>query len=270
MIGNILLLYNSLFLISLRIANCQTNDQKVKLIAMTHSIAVVFDFDGTLFSRDQNTAYLRDATFRFNSMYGTDISTDEFAALIFSEANITNDLRHRISLDEEVPKEIYRRLQAAGDNLLAPSGLGINLYAREIDPSRWYPDPYLLLTLKKLRSNNIKIGLLSNCGWDVTTVLQRHNIMTYFNSCALSYQIGHRKPEPESFKIICEQLGVAPQNALMVGDKPAREQPAVDIGMHHLNVDFLHGGTTGLTTILPYAAALRSLGGDATSFKSLG
>ncbi len=223
---------------------------------MPETRAVVFDFDGTLFSRDQSTEYLKDAALKWNAKHGSHISTDELAAQIYRDANIPDSLPHRISLDEEVPKEIYRRMQAVADKLFAPNGFDIDLYAREIDPERWYPDLDLMPTLEALRSNNIKIGLLSNCGWDVTSVLRLHKLMDFFDACALSYQIGHRKPEPEAFQAICNLLGVRPENAIMVGDKPPREQPAVDIGMHHLNVDTLHGGTVGLSAVLPYAASL--------------
>lgn len=223
---------------------------------MSEPRAVIFDFDGTLFSRDQSTVYLSDAVNRYAAKFGSKISTDDLAARIFRDANIPDTLRHRISLDPEVPREIYRRMQAVADNLFAPDGLGIDLYAREIDPTRWYPDPELIETLDTLRSNEIKIGLLSNCGWDVTTVLQLHGLTEYFDALVMSYQIGHRKPEPEAFQIACDQLGVDPKNAIMVGDKPPREQPAIDIGMHHLNVDLLHGGTVGLSAVLPYAASL--------------
>lgn len=223
---------------------------------MPETRAVIFDFDGTLFSRDQSTVYLSDAANRYAAKFGSEISTDDLAARIFRDANIPGTLRHRISLDQEVPKEIYRRMQAVADNLFAPDGLGIDLYAREIDPSRWYPDPELMETLEALRSNGIKIGLLSNCGWDVTSVLQLHGLTEYFDALVLSYQIGHRKPEPEAFQIACDQLNVNPRNAIMVGDKPPREHPAIAIGMHHLNVDLLHGGTVGLSTVLPFAASL--------------
>jgi hypothetical protein len=43
----------------------------------------------------------------------------------------------------------------------------------------------------------------------------------------------------------------------MVGDKPLREQPATNIGMHHINVDLLLGGTVGLSVVPPYAKLLR-------------
>jgi len=226
---------------------------------MTELRAVVFDFDGTLFSRDQSTLYLSDAARRLSDSAGTSISEDELARRIYREANIPVELSHRISLNEQVPKEIYRRMQTVADGLFAPNGFGIDLYAREIDPARWYPDPDLLFTLEKLRENDIKIGLLSNCGWDVTTVLARHDLLAFFDTFVLSYQIGHRKPEAQAFKIVCDRLDVDPQNAIMVGDKPPREQPAIEIGMHHLNVDLLHGGSVGISEVLPYAAALGNM-----------
>jgi HAD superfamily hydrolase (TIGR01509 family) len=223
---------------------------------MQETHAVVFDFDGTLFTRDQSTQYLANATARLNVATGISISTDELAEQIYREANIPETLRHRISLDENVPKEIYSRMQTVADRLFPPNGLGINLYAREIDPARWYPDSELIPTLEALRSNNIKIGLLSNCGWDVTTVLEHCGLMEYFDACALSYKIGHRKPEAQAFQIICNMLDVPHENAIMVGDKPPREQPATEIGMHHLNVDLLLGGSVGISAVLPFAAAL--------------
>ena len=78
--------------------------------------------------------------------------------------------------------------------------------------------------LRELQSAGVRIGLLTNGA----ASLQREKIETsglgmYFDAAVVSGEIGTGKPEPEIFHHLLERLGVAPGEALMVGNSLARD-----------------------------------------------
>jgi putative hydrolase of the HAD superfamily len=78
--------------------------------------------------------------------------------------------------------------------------------------------------LRELQSAGVRIGLLTNGA----ASLQREKIETsglgmYFDAAVVSGEIGIGKPEPEIFYHLLERLGVAPGEALMVGNSLARD-----------------------------------------------
>ncbi|UCH78805.1 MAG: HAD-IA family hydrolase [Candidatus Coatesbacteria bacterium] len=84
--------------------------------------------------------------------------------------------------------------------------------------------PHVHATLLELLRRGIKLGVLSDAprlqAWLRLAYLQLHNlfdaVVTYEDTMA-------RKPDPEPFRKILEELAVAPQEALMVGDWPGRD-----------------------------------------------
>jgi putative hydrolase of the HAD superfamily len=52
----------------------------------------------------------------------------------------------------------------------------------------------------------------------VSQVLEREGIDQLFEAVIISAEIGIRKPRPEIFLAACERVGVAPAEALFVGD----------------------------------------------------
>jgi putative hydrolase of the HAD superfamily len=70
----------------------------------------------------------------------------------------------------------------------------------------------------------VRVGLLTNGAPD----LQREKIETsglgmFFDAAVVSGEIGTGKPAPEIFHHLLEQLGVAPGEALMVGNSLSRD-----------------------------------------------
>lgn len=84
--------------------------------------------------------------------------------------------------------------------------------------------PHVNLTLLELLRRGIKLGVLSDAprlqAWLRLAYLQLHNVV----DAVVTYEdTGLRKPAPEPFLLILKELGVAPEEALMVGDWPARD-----------------------------------------------
>jgi FMN phosphatase YigB (HAD superfamily) len=73
--------------------------------------------------------------------------------------------------------------------------------------------------------------VLSNIGWDIRPSLARAGVLELLHAVVLSYEAGYEKPDPALFRLACEAMGHQPADVLYVGDDPARDGPAVRIGM---------------------------------------
>ena len=86
--------------------------------------------------------------------------------------------------------------------------------------------------LMSLRERSIRIGLVSNCFSEEAEIIRESPIFPLIDAAALSYEEGVAKPEPEIFTRCLARLGVAPEEALYVGDGGSGElQAAAKLGM---------------------------------------
>lgn len=80
-----------------------------------------------------------------------------------------------------------------------------------------------LTALQQLHSAGLKLGLLSNTHWPEKFhehFLERDGLAPYLHVRAYTSNMRHSKPHRETFLHVLERLGVAPDKAVMVGDRP--------------------------------------------------
>jgi FMN phosphatase YigB (HAD superfamily) len=67
-----------------------------------------------------------------------------------------------------------------------------------------------------------RLGVVSNFDYTPTalTILDGAGVRGYFDAVVVSDAVGWRKPAPTIFRVALERLGVAPHEALFVGDRP--------------------------------------------------
>ena len=75
-----------------------------------------------------------------------------------------------------------------------------------------------LPVLAELRKRGLKIGLVSNTGRDLDAFVAHHALDV--DAAVSSALHGKTKPHPAIFEAALERLGVAPEEAAMVGDSP--------------------------------------------------
>ena len=90
--------------------------------------------------------------------------------------------------------------------------------------------------LDSLRSRGIKTGLVANSWPDPARVLradvEAFGLTEQFDVIVFSEEVGFRKPQPEIFLHALAALGVAPENAMFVGDRLDTDvQGAAQVGM---------------------------------------
>jgi putative hydrolase of the HAD superfamily len=89
--------------------------------------------------------------------------------------------------------------------------------------------------LDSLRERGLATGLVSNAfdpGWLLHEDLARMGLGERLDAAVFSSEVGKRKPHPAIFEAALERLGVAPEDALFVGDRRLEDvQGAKELGM---------------------------------------
>lgn len=105
-----------------------------------------------------------------------------------------------------------------------------------IDNWRLYPD--VVPTLEALRERGYTIGIVSDWSSRLTLILDALGISPYLNFVLASGAAGAAKPDPHFYHMAARAGGVAPHQALMVGDSyHADVLGARAAGMHALLLD---------------------------------
>lgn len=89
--------------------------------------------------------------------------------------------------------------------------------------------------LRALRQQGVRTGLLSNTHWPRDfheRVLERDGLRELLDVRCYSSELSHTKPHPEAFRAVLDGLGVAPESAVFVGDRPFDDiEGAQGVGM---------------------------------------
>jgi FMN phosphatase YigB (HAD superfamily) len=130
--------------------------------------------------------------------------------------------RHR-----EVWTALYR---SAGCERLAP-GLSDGLYDLTVSADSWEAFPDTVPTLVALRDRGLRIGIVSDTGFDLRPAFDLLGVSSLVDSVVMSFEYGICKPAAKVFHTACDQLQVEPERALMVGDNPLTDSGAVTAGL---------------------------------------
>jgi len=219
--------------------------------------AVLFDIGDTLFGRAGGHRSIVEEA----AALGVDV-TDEDARRLWAEiqalARTPQELAKGRDLSADAHREAWTALYSAADVLV--DGLGRALYEREIDPARWVPYTDTGATLHTLARSGLRLGVVSDTGWDYRRVLARHGWLDLFDSIVFSCDHGAQKPEPALFRTACDELGVHPAETVMVGDNALTDGGAVLAGLSVLLLPVVEPGTRrGLDAVVRLA-----VGGDGT------
>jgi HAD superfamily hydrolase (TIGR01509 family) len=98
-------------------------------------------------------------------------------------------------------------------------------------PTAVHPDA--APTLERLRDARLRLGLIANQPSDVRNALRRDGLGGFFDTWAISDDLGLHKPDPALFVEALRVAGVDPTVAVMVGDRLDYDiRPANLAGMH--------------------------------------
>lgn len=201
--------------------------------------AVLFDFGSTLFAHEPLAVTVHDACRRL----GTPVSmvwAEGLAGRIEAAAHTDSELLHPRDLDAEVWSTRWRVLYAAADQEV--TGLGAAVFAAMHDPHEWTAYAATASVLHELADAGVRVGVVSNTGWDIRTVFRAHSLDHLVHTFVLSYEVGAVKPAVEIFQAACRRLEARPEQTLMVGDDPVADAGAVRAGLRTLLLPALAPG----------------------------
>lgn len=195
--------------------------------------AVLFDFSGTVFRLEESafqSAGLTDAD-------GRPLDTHEIAEIMrrmtapvgqFVEFDAAGQYAwENRDLDPVLHRTAYLQvLEKSG----VPEPLAQQLYARLLDPDDWTPYPDTGAVLRALHENGTRVGIVSNIAFDIRPAFASRDWTRYIGDFALSFEVGAMKPDARIFKSALDQLGIAPGQALMIGDSLEADGGATALG----------------------------------------
>ncbi|MCO5975062.1 HAD family hydrolase [Actinoallomurus soli] len=196
--------------------------------------AVLFDFSNTLFRLEQDETWLAGLT----DHEGTPLDIDARVELmrrmsapagqvVELDAEHLHAWTHR-DLDPELHRKVY--LEVLKKSGLPRPEQALALYNRLTDPSRWRPYPDTGATLKVASERGVKVGVLSNIGFDIRPAFTARGWDAYVDEFVLSFEVGAVKPELEIFRKAVQALNVPATETLMVGDSEKADGGARAIG----------------------------------------
>jgi putative hydrolase of the HAD superfamily len=101
----------------------------------------------------------------------------------------------------DLEPEIYRKIEEA--------------FARR---SAWYVYPDVIPALDSLRTNDIRLCVISNFVWGAPELIHDLELASHFESMVISARVGFQKPNPGIFTFALERMRIAPERAWHVGD----------------------------------------------------
>lgn len=95
----------------------------------------------------------------------------------------------------------------------------------------WQPFQDALPVLRMLSARGIAVGVISNIGWNIRPAIDACHMSCFVEVVVQSFELGALKPEAAPFRSALEQLGIAPERALMVGDNWSTDGGAQALGI---------------------------------------
>ena len=195
--------------------------------------AVVFDLFGTLISTDPNDVL---AT-RRSLADDLGVDADGFA-------RVRTEMREEAETGRTGgPEETLAFFAHRAGGEPGPSAIE-RAAQRWLDANRrWLtPERSTLDALDGLRAAGCRLGLLTNCSAAVAPAWADSPLAPRFDATAFSSEVGFLKPHPETYRVVCERLGLAPEQCLYVGDGGDNELTgAAAAGLHPVLLDSAAG-----------------------------
>jgi len=174
--------------------------------------AVFFDFDGTLYDRD--AAIVRMAgeqfeAFRDELTVGKSAFVDRLVALDGHGYGRPQRFHHVLADSLGFDGDLADRLES---------------FFRARFPNQCRISEDALKTLETLRSSGKRLGIITNgpTEWQ-SRKIEAMGVATLFDAIVISGEEGVEKPDPRIFARALERCGVAPAEAIFVGDHPEND-----------------------------------------------
>jgi len=184
--------------------------------------AVIFDLDGTLLYRDASVQKFIDNQYDRLTKWVGHLPKGKYTSRF-----IELDCRGYVWKDK-VYQQLVNEFNITGitwESMLQD-------YLEQFK-NNCVPFPNLNSMLNELKSKSIKLGIITNGkGQFQMDNIKALGIEKYFEAIIVSEWEGIKKPDPQIFKKVLEQLNVSPHESMYVGDHPENDVKAAQkVGM---------------------------------------
>jgi HAD superfamily hydrolase (TIGR01509 family) len=220
--------------------------------------AVLFDYSGTLFRLEEDDSWFAGMAVDERAVDGH-VQAELMRRLTAPTGRSVSmtDEQYRAWANRDLAPHLHREAYL---HVLRESGLADHhaqaLYDRVIDPASWTAYPDTARVFENLQAQGIRTAVVSNIAFDVRPAFTAIGAAEQVDEFVLSFEVGAIKPDPAIFTAALDRLGVAPQDALMVGDSEEADGGARTVGCQFALVDPLPTAERPDGLI----AALRSVG----------
>jgi HAD superfamily hydrolase (TIGR01509 family) len=196
--------------------------------------AVLFDFSGTLFRLEQDETWLTDLTDQAGERLDFEAQTElmrRMTAPVGQVVELDDEHRHaweNRDLEPSLHRKVY--LEVLKQSGVPRPDQARALYDRLITPTQWTPYPDTETVLKDLAGKGLRIGVVSNIAFDIRPAFSSRGWDIDVDEFVLSFEVGAIKPEPAIFQTALDRLGVAADEALMIGDSEEADGGAKALG----------------------------------------
>jgi putative hydrolase of the HAD superfamily len=112
------------------------------------------------------------------------------------------------------------------------------LFSYFANPEHWIADLEAAPMLQRLRSDGLKLGVISNFDYRLYRILDGLDLTRYFDSITISSEAGYAKPRREVYDAALARAGVTVRDAMHVGDSEHLDfAPAAALGIAAVLID---------------------------------
>jgi FMN phosphatase YigB (HAD superfamily) len=212
--------------------------------------AVLFDFAETLFFPEEMPQRIRGGLSLLGNGQASGPEIDRIAEEIESAFESEDYLatKERRDLSAAYHRAAFTAAFSAAEGMF--EGLADAMYDRLTDPKSWTPFPDAKPTLGSLHQHGVRVGVVSNIGFDIRPIFSYYGLSDLVAAFALSYEHGIIKPDPALFVLAMRALDVGPAETVMVGDNVADSGAVLAGARVYLLPPVVPGTERGLAEIL--------------------
>lgn len=99
----------------------------------------------------------------------------------------------------------------------------------------WSADPAVVDLLAELHDGGTRVALLSNAGFDFASGLRSSPMAQYFERVFVSAELDAIKPDPDIYRVVADELGIALDEMVFIDNKVENTDAAAALGVtvHH-------------------------------------
>ncbi len=217
--------------------------------------AIVFDLDGTLVQTERLKAisYARAAVELCPKSITEDEVVEAYKSVVGrSRQEVAQALVERFGLEEVARRRMTEFAVSAPWQAFVR--IRLQIYDKMLaDPdliqSKQWPHNVALLHAARRGACKTALATMSHCD-QVTWILKVLNLTEAFDFVAARDDVERGKPDPEIYRLVARELGVSPDQCLVIEDSPSGVQAALSAGMACIAV------TTPFTRDAVHAAKL--------------